>query len=614
MKAEKTSVAWDSLPYQITPWVKDAMVTLGFTTMTPVQASTIPLLSQHKDVVVEAVTGSGKTLAFVIPVLEKVIKSMKDSEFKKGYFGAVIISPTRELADQIDSVIQSIIKLQPEDGLQIKSQLLVGSIQSVREDLSDFLLNKPQVLIGTPGRMLDFMSHNSVRTNRCEILILDEADKLLDVGFLNDTQLIVRLLPTQRRTGLFSATISGAGSDIFKTGMTNPVKVTVKSSSINSNSAPESLNLSYMIVDPELKLKILLQMILSFRYKKVIVYFPTNFAVTHFYSLFTDIIERKGLDESEIQLHSLHGKLEAKPRLKTLTKFAESYASKSVLFTTDVSARGLDIPDVDLVIQLDPPTEPDVFLHRCGRTGRANKIGTAITMLNEGREEEYVNFLNVKNVNLKLVNTPDVSDQENEWYDENSRSWLLEDRLRYDHAVRCYVGYVMYYSKHVASSIFRLSELDYLKLAKLHGLVRFPKMPENKYIKEFPKDGWFDDSIDFDTYSYKDITKEETRLVELKTEKRKKERKEKALMKKELKEKNSAWSKKVDNKETKQDRHGKILKKREAVEAEMKRQRDEQDDDDSEVEVDWKDMVRANKKKKKVNSDVQSSGGFFDDL
>ncbi|GAV28400.1 hypothetical protein PMKS-001871 [Pichia membranifaciens] len=612
MEAEKTSVAWDSLPYQIQPWLRDAMVSLGFNTMTPVQASTIPLLSQHKDVVVEAVTGSGKTLAFVIPVLEKVAKALAEGEFKKGFFGAVIISPTRELANQIDTVVQSILNLQPEDQHQIKSQLLVGSIQSLREDLSSFMANKPQILIGTPGRVLDFLSNNSVRTNKCEILILDEADKLLDIGFLNDTQSIVRLLPTQRRTGLFSATISGAGNDIFKTGMTNPVKVTVKSASIKTNTAPESLNLVYMVVDPEIKLKLLMEMIKKYRYKKVIVYFPTNFAVTFFYSLFTELIYNSSdISEGEIEVYSLHGKLEAKPRIKALSKFTESLASKAVLFTTDVSARGLDIPDVDLVIQLDLPTDPDVFLHRCGRTGRANKIGTAITMFNEGREEEYVNFLSVKNINLKLIDTPKLKPEDSRFYDDEMKKWMLKDRLIYDNAIRCYVAFVRYYSKHVASSIFRLSELDYLKLAKLHGLKRFPKMPENKYISDFPEDGWFDKTIDFDQYAYKDYAKEAARLAELKTEKRKQERKEKSLKRQELKEKNISWSKKVDLKETKQERRERVMKRREAVEAEMKRQRQEGDDEDEEVEVDWKDMVRANKKQKNVKKE---SKGFFDDL
>lgn len=613
MKGEASSVSWDSLSYKLEPWLQNAMISLGFTSMTPVQASTIPLLAQHKDVVVEAVTGSGKTLAYIIPVIEKVVKLLKNEELKKGFFGAIIVAPTRELADQIDTVMGSILELQPEDQKQIKSQRLVGSVQSVREDLSSFLSDKPQILIGTPGRLIDFLSNNAVKTNKCEIVILDEADKLLDIGFINDTQSIVRFLPSQRRTGLFSATISGAGNEIFKTGMTNPVKVTVKSSLSTANSAPESLNLSYMVVDPELKLKILLNMIIKLRYKKVIVYFPTNFAVTQFYALFSKLLETSPSvgDSGDVEILSLHGKLEAKPRLKTLTKFADGSASKLVLFTTDVSARGLDIPDVDLVIQLDPPTEPDVFLHRCGRTGRANKIGNAITMLAEGREEEYVNFMNVKNVELKKQAPPTISEEDNLWFEKEMKNWLLVDRTRYDHSVRCYVAYVMYYSKHVASSIFRLSELDYFKLAKLHGLTRFPKMPENKYIANFPKDGWIDDSINFDTYAYKDTAKEEARLLELKTEKRKMERKEKALKKKELKEKNSSWSKKIDGKETKQERREKLIKRREAVEAEIKRQREQEDSDESEAEVDWKDMVRANKKQKKQHQQTQ---GFFDDL
>ncbi|TID13588.1 hypothetical protein CANINC_004850 [Pichia inconspicua] len=612
-KKEVASVSWDSLSYKIQPWIQDAMTTLGYVTMTPVQASTIPLLSQHKDVVVEAVTGSGKTLSYVIPVLEKVMKLMKEGDLRKGYFGALIVAPTRELADQIDSVIHSILSLQPDDHTKIKSQRLVGSLQSVREDLSTFMTEKPQILVGTPGRIIDFLSNKSVLTSKCEILILDEADKLLDIGFINDTQSIVRLLPSQRRTGLFSATISGAGNEIFKTGMTNPVKVTVKSSSLSANAAPESLNLSYMVVDPELKLKLLFEMVLKFRFKKAIVYFPTNFHVTQFYGLFTYLLEQSNKHSSEIALMSLHGKLDAKPRLKTLSNFAEGYATKSVLFTTDVAARGLDIPDVDLVIQLDPPTEPDVFLHRCGRTGRANKIGNAITMLADNRELDYVTFLEVKNIVLKHQDTPTLSEESSKWFDDYYTKWLLIDRIRYDHAVRCYVAYAKYYSKHVASSIFRMAEIDYKKLAKLHGLRRYPKMPENKYIKDFPEDGWFDNSINFDTYAYKDPVKEQERLTELKSEQRKKERKEKALMKKHLADKNSAWSKKIDGKETKQERREKLAKRREAVENEIKRQREQQDSDDSEVEVDWKDLVRANKKKKKVTSQTQPNG-FFDDL
>lgn len=613
MKNEVGSVSWDSMPYNLQPWLQEAMISLGFGAMTPVQASTIPLLSQFKDVVVEAVTGSGKTLAFLLPVLEKVFKALNDGGIGKGHFGALIVSPTRELADQINTVLGSILELQPEDQKQIRSQLLVGSVQSVREDLFTFITKRPQILIGTPGRVLDFLGNNKVKTSACEIIILDEADKLLDISFLNDTQSIIRTLPRQRRTGLFSATISSAGSDIFKTGMTNPVKITVKSSSaLIKNAAPESLSLLYMVVEPKLKLKTLLELLIRYKYKKVIVYFPTCFSVTHFYGMFDNLINKSEVigDQDDFRLFSLHGKLEAKPRLNVLKKFSESYSNKSVLFTTDVAARGLDIPDVDLVIQVEPPTDPDVFLHRCGRTGRANKVGKAITLLSGGREEDYITFMEVKGVKLTNIDPIPLDEKYIQWFDETFKNWFLEDRNRYDHAVRSYVSFMRYYSNHIAHSIFRLSELDYHGLALMYGLVRFPKMPENKYIKDFPENGWINDSIDFDTFKYKDPIKEASRLEELKTERRRQERKEKNNVKKELKDKNSSWSKKLSGQETKTERREKLKKRREAVEQEMKRIRDEQESEDSEVETDWKDLVRASKKQK----NVPQTGGFFDDL
>ncbi|ODV82636.1 hypothetical protein CANARDRAFT_30677, partial [[Candida] arabinofermentans NRRL YB-2248] len=540
MQLSQQSTSWESSPYKLQPWILEAVTSLGFKDMTPVQASTIPLLSQNKDVVVEAVTGSGKTLAFVIPVLEKLCKVMnEDSGFGKGYFGAIILSPTRELANQIFTVVKQLLDLQPDDMVKLKAQLLVGSVGSVREDLQEFLKLKPQILVGTPGRMLDFLSNQLVKTSACEIIILDEADKLLDVSFLSDTQAIVRQLPRQRRTGLFSATISSAGTDIFKTGMTNPVKVTVKSSSLEQSSVPTSLGLFYMVVNTNLKLKILFNLLIAYRYKKVIVYFPTCVGVTHFYSMFNNLLKNSDdVNYEDINLFSLHGKLNAKPRLKTLSSFANSSAFKSILFTTDVAARGLDIPDVDLVLQIDPPTDPDVFLHRCGRTGRANKVGKAITMLSEGREEDYIDFMEVKGVSLKLLDTPEISKDFEEWYDETLRSWLIVDRERYDHALKSFVGFVRYYSKHVAGSIFRLQSLDYKGLARMYGLTRIPKMPENRYIDDFPEDGWLDRSINFDEYSYRDKVKEAARLEELKTEQKKKERREKAEKKKQLMDKN----------------------------------------------------------------------------
>lgn len=590
------STSWDDLPYKIQPWIRDALISEGYTEMTPVQASTIPLLSQNKDVVVEAVTGSGKTLSYVIPVLEKVIKALDERTKKRGRIGfnGLIVAPTRELAAQITDVINKILEYQPEE-LNISAQRLVGSLQPIQEDVQWYEENRPQILVGTPGRLKEFLAGTSVSTSSCAILVLDEADKLLDANFLRPVQSIAQMLPKQRRTGLFSATISSAGNDVFKVGMTNPVKVTVKSTSLPRNgTVPTSLDIYYMLVPIEQKFKILWELLNNYNYRKAIVYLPSSNSVSAVYSLFESL--------KHPALFSIHGKLETKVRLRALNKFADSDAEKAVMFTTDVAARGLDIPKVDLVIQVDPPTDPEMFLHRCGRTGRANHHGRAIMMLTEGREEEYIGFMDVKGITLQEQKAPPLT---YDGYDEAVHQWMLQDRAHYDLAVRAFVSYVQYYSKHVASSIFRVRELDFKGLARLHGLTRLPKMPENRFVKDFPEGGYLDHSIDFDTYAYKDPKREAARLHELKTGERKKARHEKAMLKRGLNAKNTAWSHKMDTKETKVERRAKAKHRRDAVEEQLRK---DEPSSDSEAEADWKDAVLEKKRKK--NSGISMFEGL----
>lgn len=600
METKKGNLSWEKLESQLHPWLYEAVKSLGFQSMTPVQASTIPLLSGSKDVIVESVTGSGKTLSFAIPVLQKVSQLIEDNDkLKKGHFNAVVLSPTRELANQIQQVFESLLQFLPENFAPISTQLLIGSIGTVRDDLEIFQETRPRILIATPGRFLDFMSSTSVKPNSVEIVVLDEADKLLDISFAQDVISILQRLPKQRRTGLFSATLSAAGDSIFKTGMTNPVRITVKGST--HTAAPKTLNLSYMMVEPQRKITTMLQIVKEYRFKKCIVYFPTCTAVKYFYLLF------KNLVDSNVKFHSLHGQLTSKSRLKTLDTFAtaDTYDFKHILMTTDVAARGIDIPDVDLVIQIDPPTDPDMFLHRCGRTGRANKVGQAITFLSdtpESHEIEFIDFMSVKNVELNEV--PVINSPDHQEFLDKVRKYVLTDRGLHEMAIKSYVGFVKYYSKHVASSIFRLSLLDYIGLAKMFGLLRLPKMPETKYIPNemMPEDGWLGEKIDMDKYAYADEQREKSRLENLEAEKEKKIMDSKR--RKELKVKNESWSKKVDTKETKQERREKMKKKREAIE---KKLLDESSDD--ETQEDWKDVVRENKRHKK--SEMQ---GSFDDL
>lgn len=606
METKKGSLAWDNLKCELHPWLQEAIKSLGFSMMTPVQASTIPLLSGSKDVIVESVTGSGKTLAFTIPILQKLSKFLYEDKEKlrKGHFFGVILSPTRELANQIQLVFETLLQYLPLEMAPIKTQLLIGSLGTVRDDLQTFLNTNPQILIATPGRFLDFMSSTNVKTNSVEIVILDEADKLLDVSFNKDVLNILHKLPRQRRTGLFSATLSSAGDSVFKTGMTNPVKITVKGSS-TANSAPKSLNLHYMLIDSEKKITSMLKLLDDYKYKKCIVYFPTCTSVKYFYLLFKNILP----DDFSAKFHSLHGQLTSKSRLKTLTNFstAETSEYKQVLMTTDVAARGIDIPDVDLVIQIDPPTDPDVFLHRCGRTGRANKVGRAITFLNdnpESHEIEFIDFMSVKNITITELD-PIYNDKHNE-FQKNVDKFVLTDRGVHELGIKSYVGFVKYYTKHLASSIFRISLLDYIGIAKMYGLLRLPKMPESKYIlnEVMPDDGWLREPIDLDKFAYADPQKEKVRLENM--ESLKLQKIQDAKKRKELKVKNEAWSKKVEKKESKQERREKMKRKREEIEKQIM----EESSSDEETAQDWKDVIRENKKLK--NSGQMQ--GSFDDL
>ncbi|QHS73031.1 ATP-dependent RNA helicase SPB4 [Saccharomyces paradoxus] len=603
------SLEWENLEFSLLPWIRTGLDVMGFETMTPVQASTIPMLAGNKDVVVDSVTGSGKTAAFVIPILERVAKEEANtSKFKKAHFHSLIIAPTRELSRQIESVFLSFLEHYPSDLFPIKCQLLIGTNEAtVRDDVSNFLRNRPQILIGTPGRVLDFLQMPAVKTSACSMVILDEADRLLDVSFIKDIEKILRLLPKQRRTGLFSATMRSAGSDIFKTGLRNPVRITVNS----KNQAPSSLKLNYCVVNPVEKLQLLVSILNNYKFKKCIVYFPTCVSVSYFYS-FIQHLAKKNILVNEVEVFSLHGKLQTSARTKTLAAFTDSLGN-SVLFTTDVAARGIDIPDVDLVIQLDPPTNSDMFMHRCGRTGRANRVGKAITFLNKGREEDFVPFMLVKNVELEEFDLK-VKGITTNFY-ENFRDWIFEDRDRFDKGVKAYVAFIKYYSNHSATSIFRLQSLDYVGIAKMYGLFRLPRMPEiTKYLITEKQEGVFpgnwlvDPPVNMDEYRYKDKKREKERQETLKNINLINDKKK---IKSELKKKNLAWSDKTSTKERKLERKEKMSLKRRAIEEELKAEELNENAEEEHIQEDWKEIVLQNKRKKVSSKTIQ---GSFDGL
>lgn len=534
--AASTSRAWEALTPPLAEWILDAVSSMGFKRMTPVQASTIPLFMKNKDVVVEAVTGSGKTLAFLIPTVEKLLRL--EEKIKRHHVGAIILSPTRELATQIYGVLQSLLAfhgpsatamIPPDDdsdsggteglssstsGPKVIAQLLVGGDTSTSQDLSNFLKNSPNLLIATPGRLLELLSSPHVKCPQSsfEVLVLDEADRLLDLGFREDLQRILGRLPKQRLTGLFSASVSEAVGEIVRVGLRNPVKIAVKVKGANGGQdrmTPASLEMSYLITSASHKLPAISKILSAMEPppNKTIVFLSTCAAVDYFQHVLSQVLPSR--NGQAFTLVPLHGKHPAKARIKNLAAFTDS-STPSVLLTTDVAARGLDIPQTDLVIQVDPPSDPKVFLHRCGRSGRAGRKGLSIVLLQPGREEDYVSFLEVRKTPITPLTTLniDVTNQDALAATKAIRQVVLSDRAINDKAKRGFVSWVRSYSKHQASSIFRVDNLDWQDLGNAWGLLRLPKMPE---LKNWDGDKSLGVDVDWNAYAYKDKKREELR-------------------------------------------------------------------------------------------------------
>ncbi|KAI9691952.1 MAG: ATP-dependent rRNA helicase spb4 [Bogoriella megaspora] len=533
------SRAFEALTPCLSEWILDAISTMGFSRMTPVQASTIPLFMGNKDVVVEAVTGSGKTLAFLLPVVEKLLRL--EESVKKHHVAAIIISPTRELASQIYKVLLSLLAFHApsasllenyegdsddtgDDGDRMKQhtattgpaiipQLLLGGTTTPAQDLSYFLRNSPSLLIATPGRLLDILSSKHVHCTQSsfEVLVMDEADRLLDLGFKDDIQKILQRLPKQRRTGLFSASVSEAVDQLIRVGLRNPVRIAVKvrsASGAHDKRTPASLQMSYLVVPPRSKLAAVHTLLSELQPSpsKVIMYMSTCAAVDYFQHVLPKILPN-------FTVVPLHGKHPSTVRRKNFTRFVDS-VEPVVLLTTDVAARGLDIPSVDVVLQLDPPSDPKVFIHRCGRAGRAGRKGLAVTFLSPGREEEYVHFLEVRKTPITPLTVPEIntSSAKADEIIKQIRSIVLTDRAIFDKSQRAFVSWVQAYRKHTASSIFRIQDIDWEEMGQAWGLLRLPKMPELK--------GWGGDRslgmvIDFDNYAYKEKQREKQRKIAL---------------------------------------------------------------------------------------------------
>ncbi|XP_028171381.1 probable ATP-dependent RNA helicase DDX55 homolog isoform X5 [Ostrinia furnacalis] len=373
---------WSKVDPPLSKPVLNCIQKQDFSAMTPIQAAVIPLLLTCKDVAAEAVTGSGKTLAFVVPMLEMLMKREKlDGPLRKDYIYALVISPTRELAVQIFKVIEQF--LQEPELAHFTISLMVGG-RSIETDVES-LKNGAQIAVCTPGRMMDLLTEQRnlnlpSRMKELEFLVLDEADKILGFGFQGTLSAILQYLPRQRRTGLFSATQTKDLQDLIRAGLRNPVIVSVKEKP--SISTPILLENYYVIVEPQDKFLFLLNFIRNRKMVKGLFFLPTCACVDYWASVLPAFLPDK-------KIFAIHGKMKHN-RNNILESFRKT--ENTILLCTDLMARGLDIPQVEWVLQWEPPTSPAAFVHRVGRAARGGAAGCSLLPLLP-TEDAYVPFI-----------------------------------------------------------------------------------------------------------------------------------------------------------------------------------------------------------------------------
>lgn len=356
-KVDPNQILFSSLA--ISPELLQAVTDMGFTSPSPIQAEAIPPILAGRDVIGQAQTGTGKTAAFGIPALELI--DVQDRSVQ-----TLILCPTRELALQVAEEIKKLAK--HKRGVRIEAIYGGDSIERQIRSLKSGV----HIVIGTPGRVMDHMERNTLKLDHVKMMILDEADEMLDMGFREDIESILQDMPEERQTILFSATMSKPIMQITQKFLQDPVLVkVVKKELTNVN-----IEQVYFEVKPKAKVEVMCRLIDMYDLKLLLVFCNTKRKVD-------EIVE--DLQIRGYQAEGLHGDLRQSQRTNVMSKFRAG--TTSILVATDVAARGIDVDDVDAVINFDIPLDEEYYVHRIGRTGRAGKSGRAFSMV--GRDEKY---------------------------------------------------------------------------------------------------------------------------------------------------------------------------------------------------------------------------------
>ncbi|XP_043930913.1 ATP-dependent RNA helicase DDX18 isoform X2 [Protopterus annectens] len=440
---EDTSFA--SLKDLVSEHTLKGIAEMGFTNMTEVQHRSIRPLLEGRDVLAAARTGSGKTLAFLIPAIELIYKL---KFMPRNGTGVLILSPTRELAMQTYGVMKELMT----HHVHTYGLIMGGSNRSAE---AQKLANGINILVATPGRLLDHMQNTpGFMYKNLQCLVIDEADRILEVGFEEEMKQIIKLLPKRRQTMLFSATQTRKVEDLAKISLKKePLYVGVDDN--KDTATVDGLEQGYVVCPSEKRFLLLFTFLKKNRKKKLMVFFSSCMAVKYYYEL---------LNYIDLPVLAIHGKQKQTKRTTTFFQFCN--ADSGILLCTDVAARGLDIPEVDWIVQYDPPDDPKEYIHRVGRTARGiNGRGHALLIL---RAEE-LGFLRY----LKQAKVP-LNEFEFSWSkisDIQSQFEKLIEKNYYLHksAQEAYKAYIRAYDSHSLKDIYNVNTLDLPKVALSFG-------------------------------------------------------------------------------------------------------------------------------------------------
>ncbi len=366
---------------KLLPQILLSLKAKGYVTPTPIQEQSIPYLLAGKDIFGSAQTGTGKTAAFALPILQRLFES-KASQ-RKG-IKTLILAPTRELAQQISDSFRDYGK-----GLHIKHTVIYGGVS--QRPQTEALRTGVDIVIATPGRLLDLINQGYVKLNTIEYFVLDEVDRMLDMGFINDIKKIIRDLPAKKQTIFFSATMPGEIKKLSDTLLQHPVTIQVN----HGQSAALSVKQFVYFVDKGNK-KDLLKIFLQQEVKPhVLVFTRTKRGADKLV---------KSLTADGIRAEAIHGDKSQGSRQRALEAFKKR--TVSMLVATDVASRGLDITDISHVINFDLPEDAETYVHRIGRTGRAGATGIAISYCSQDERGLLKDIQKLAKNNIEIVSTP----------------------------------------------------------------------------------------------------------------------------------------------------------------------------------------------------------------